>query len=174
VSEREYIDIRNATAVSIIGARIATCAQKSFDGIEPDVDDSHTENTGFPISMADNVTYLTMLSDYAHGLGLASGLAWGLKSGADDGDPASFIGQVLPRVDLGIVERPFFLTVIGAEKALFVAEYTNDTSSASAFCPQALAAQTNAALVRGSRSTGARREGADALSVSGSDAAFLQ
>jgi cysteinyl-tRNA synthetase len=148
--QEKYLDIRNATVVSVIEARIAMCKQKGFDAIEPDIDDSYTDDTGFPISMADNVAFLKTLSSYAHGLGLA----WGLKNGADGGDPAAFVGAVLPVVDFAVVEEPFFLKTIGffepafsgANKALFVAEYTNDTTSASSFCPAALAQKTNAAL----------------------------
>ena len=40
----------------------------------------------------------------------------------------------------------FHPALYNAGKAMFVAEYTNDTSSASSFCPQALADHTNAAL----------------------------
>lgn len=61
---------------------------------------------------------------------------------------------ILPHVDFAVVEEPYFLETIAdfeplfdqAGKAMFVAEYTNDTSSASSFCPQALSDHTNAAL----------------------------
>ena len=146
----KYLDITDAAVLTIIEARIAMCASKGFDGIEPDIDDSYTDDTGFSISEASDVAYLTTLSDYAH----AHGLAWGLKNGGDGGTPAKFIADMLPHVDFAVVEEPFFLATIGtfspafydAGKPLFVAEYTNDTSSATSFCPQALADHTNAAL----------------------------
>jgi hypothetical protein len=148
--DEKYLDIKNSTVVDNIKARIDMCKQKGFDGIEPDIDDSYTDSTGFTISESDNVAYLTTLSSYARSLGLA----WGLKNGGDGGAPAQFIPDVLPLVDFAVVEEPFFLKTIGlfepmfdsAGKPLFVAEYTNDTSSAGAFCPQALAAHVNAAL----------------------------
>jgi hypothetical protein len=149
-ASEKYLNINDATVLANIEARIQMCAQKGFDAIEPDIDDSYTDDTGFTISEQDNVAYLTRLSDYAHSLGLA----WGLKNGGDGGNPAQFVPDVLPIVDFAVVEEPFFLKTIGtfyptfynANKAMFVAEYTNDTSSASTFCPQALSDHVNAAL----------------------------
>jgi hypothetical protein len=146
----KYLDINDATVLQLIEARISMCAQKGFDGVEPDIDDSYTDDTGFSISEAQEIAYLTKLSDHAHGLGLA----WGLKNGGDGGDPATFITGMVPHVDFAVVEEPFYLKTIGffqpafasAGKAMFVAEYTDDTSSSAAFCPQAIAAHTNAAL----------------------------
>jgi hypothetical protein len=146
----KYLDITNATVVSVIEARIAMCSQKGFDGVEPDIDDSYTDSTGFTITEATNVAYLVTLATYAHSFGLA----WGLKNGGDGGTPAKFVADMLPYIDFAVVEEPFFLNTIGyfspalynAGKPMFVAEYTNDTSSASSFCPQALTDHTNAAL----------------------------
>jgi hypothetical protein len=146
----KYLDIGNAMVTTIIRARIDMCATKGFDGIEPDIDDSYTDDTGFTITEARNVAYIAALSDYAH----AHGLAWGLKNGGDGGTPAKFIADMIPHIDFAVVEEPFFLSTIGffspalytAGKAMFVAEYTPDTASANAFCTQALGDHTNAAL----------------------------
>jgi hypothetical protein len=64
------------------------------------------------------------------------------------------VTDVLPLADFAVVEEPYFLKTspyfvpafYNAGKALFVAEYTNDTATANSFCPQALADHTNAAL----------------------------
>ena len=48
-SSEKYVDIRNAQVVSIIKARIAMCANKGFDAIEPDIDESYGSSTGFPL-----------------------------------------------------------------------------------------------------------------------------
>jgi hypothetical protein len=148
--DEKYININSAAVVVIMKARVGMCSTKGFDGIEPDIDDSYTDGTGFTITEAQNVAYLATLSDYAHSLGIA----WGLKNGGDGGDPGTFVPDMLPHVDFAVVEEPFFLDTIGffhpllysAGKALFVAEYTNDTSSSSTFCPKAIADHTNAAL----------------------------
>lgn len=149
-AQEKYLDIGDATVVTVIEARIAMCSQKGFDGVEPDIDDSYTDDTGFSITESSNVAYLVTLSQYAHSLGLA----WGLKNGGDGGTPTKFVSDMLPHVEFAVVEEPFYLNTIGyfhpalydAGKAMFVAEYTNDTSSASSFCPTALSDHTNAAL----------------------------
>jgi hypothetical protein len=148
--DETYLDINDPAVATILRARIAMCAQKGFDGIEPDIDDSFTDDTGFTITEAQEVAYLVSLSDYAHSLGVA----WGLKNGGDGCNPPPFIAAMLPHVDFAVVEEPFFLGTIGyfqpafdaAGKAMFVAEYTDDTASSSVFCPQAIADHTNAAL----------------------------
>ncbi len=148
--DEKYVNINSSAVLVIMKARVKMCATKGFDGIEPDIDDSYTDNTGFTITEAENVSYLATLSDYAHSLGLA----WGLKNGGDGGNPGKFVPDMLPHVDFAVVEEPFFLKTIGffypvidkAGKAVFVAEYTNDTSSSSSFCLTAIADHTNAAL----------------------------
>jgi hypothetical protein len=148
--DEKYLNIDDPQVATVILARISMCAQKGFDGIEPDIDDSYTDPTGFPLTESDNIAYLTKLATYAHSLGLA----WGLKNGADGGDPATFVPAILAFADFAVVEEPFFLMTIStfepalsaAGKAMFVAEYTNDTASSSIFCAQAIADQTNAAL----------------------------
>ncbi len=146
-----YLDVNDAAVVTIVEARVAMCTQKGFDGVEPDIDDSYTDDTGFAsITEASNVAYLEKLSAYAHSLGLA----WGLKNGGDGGTPAQFVADMLSSIDFAVVEEPFYLQTIGffspalyqAGKATFVAEYTNDTSSATSFCSAALADHANAAL----------------------------
>ncbi|MBS2032691.1 MAG: endo alpha-1,4 polygalactosaminidase [Deltaproteobacteria bacterium] len=99
-----YLDITSPTVVSLIEARIDLCAQKGFDGVEPDIDDSYTDSTGFNITEAANVSYLATLSDYAHRLGLA----WGLKNGGDGGTPTQFVADMIPHVDFAVIEEPFY------------------------------------------------------------------
>jgi len=148
--DEKYININSSAVLVIMKARVAMCAQKGFDGIEPDIDDSYTDDTGFTITEAQNVAYLATLSDYAHSLGVA----WGLKNGGDGGDPSTFVPDMVPHVDFAVVEEPFFLNTIGyfypalyaAGKAMFVAEYTNDTTSSTSFCPKAIMDHTNAVL----------------------------
>ncbi len=132
-SER-YVNIEDSRVMTIIKARIAMCQSKGFDGIEPDIDDSYTANTGFPISKADNVAYNAALADYAHSIGLS----YGLKNG----DDPSFAAQMLPHVDFALVEQCFEYNTCGsyypsyanAGKAVFEVEYNIPTSS---FCATA-------------------------------------
>jgi hypothetical protein len=149
-SAEKYININSPTVLSLIENRIAMCHSKGFDAVEPDIDDSYTDSTGFTISETNEVQYLTKLSDYAHSLGLA----WSLKNGGDGGTPNQFVTDMMAHIDFAIIEEPYYLTTIpyfypalyNAGKAFFVAEYTGDTKSASSFCPAAIADHTNAAL----------------------------
>jgi hypothetical protein len=136
-----YLDIRSSAVVGVIENRIAMCAQKGFDAIEPDIDDSYTENTGFGLTMADDVAFNRTLANYAHGLGLS----YGLKNG----DDPSYAAQMLPIVDFALDEQCFQYSTCGAffpsfrnaEKAVFEVEYNIGTSS---FCPQAVSDGFNA------------------------------
>ena len=70
-SNERYIDIRNPVVVSIVKNRIKMCVDKGFDAIEPDLDESYRYNTGFPLTKANEEAFMTPLTNYAHGLGLA-------------------------------------------------------------------------------------------------------
>ena len=126
-SER-YLNIGAASTVTIIEAVIRQqCAAKGFDAVEPDIDDSYTDATGFPITEADNIRYDLALGAYAHSLGLA----WGQKNG--DNDP-EFSRALEPQADFlldeecnyyqtcGIVAPPY----VKAGKLVLDAEYTDD------------------------------------------------
>ena len=139
-SAERYLDIKDPTVVSIIEARIAMCASKGFDAIEPDIDDSYTDSTGFSISEAQNLQYDTTLAAYAHGLGLA----WGLKNGDDPG----FAAAMEPVADFALDEQchqydtcSSFDSFAAAGKAVLEVEYS---LSPSQFCPAANAADEDA------------------------------
>lgn len=131
-----YVDIRSPLVVRIVEARIAMCAAKHFDAIEPDIDDSYADPTGFPITMDENVRYDITLADFAHSLGLSFGLK--------NGDNPAFASQLLPHVDFALDEQcfqystcnAFFPSFRDAGKAVLEVEYSIATSS---FCPQAIA-----------------------------------
>jgi hypothetical protein len=70
-----WLDIRRWDVLGpIMTARFRTCKDKGFDAVEPDNIDGYTQNSGFPLSAADQVTYNRRLADVAHSLGLAIGL----------------------------------------------------------------------------------------------------
>ncbi len=127
----QYININASSAVSIIESMIRQqCAAKGFDGVEPDIDDSYTDSTGFGITEQDNIRYDRTLGAYAHSLGLA----WGQKNGDND---AAFSGSLEPTTDFlldeecnfyhtcGIVATPY----VRAGKLVLNAEYTDDWGS---------------------------------------------
>jgi hypothetical protein len=123
-----YLNINAPSTLSIIEAMIKQqCAAKGFDAVEPDIDDSYTDDTGFNITEADNIRYDQALGAYAHSLGLA----WGQKNG--DNDP-QFSEALEPTTDFlldeecnyyqtcAIVAAPY----VQAGKLVLDAEYTDD------------------------------------------------
>ena len=73
--DERWLDIRRLdTLRPLMAARLDLCRDKGFDGVEPDWLDSHTQDTGFPITVADQLRYNRMLADMAHERGLAIGL----------------------------------------------------------------------------------------------------
>ena len=137
-----YLNIKAASTVPIIESMIRQqCAAKGFDAVEPDIDDSYTDSTGFPITEAQNEAYDRTLAAYAHHLGLA----WGQKNG--DNDPA-FSAALEPTTDFLLTEECSYYQTCGivtppyvrAGKLVLDAEYTDDWGSDAAadlghFCP---------------------------------------
>lgn len=74
------------TLRQIMTARLDLAQSKGCDGIEPDLDDLHTYNTGFTITQANQVTYNSFLIQAAH----ARGMSLGLKNGPDTAGAGSF------------------------------------------------------------------------------------
>jgi hypothetical protein len=123
-----YLNINAPSTLRIIKSMILRqCADKGFDAVEPDIDDSYTDSTGFRITEAENIRYDKTLGAYAHGLGLA----WGQKNG--DQDPA-FSAALEPTTDFLLDEEcNFYQTCaivtppyLKAGKLVLNAEYTND------------------------------------------------
>ncbi len=149
-ADERFLDIRagksySATVRSLMKARILSMAKKGFDGIEPDLDDTGANvsgcvgengDTGFCISLADNIAYNAELAAYAHSLGLS----WGQKNGG--GDPAFTAAELSTvKADWALVEEcnaygncSTYLPYIKAGKAVFSVEYTSDTTKISRYC----------------------------------------
>jgi len=137
-----YLNITAPSTVSIIESMIKQqCAGKGFDAVEPDIDDSYTDNTGFGTTEAQNETYDKTLAAYAHSLGLA----WGQKNGDND---AAFAKALEPTTDFLLTEEcNYYKTCsivtppyVNAGKMVLNIEYTNDWGSNAAkdlqsFCP---------------------------------------
>jgi hypothetical protein len=148
-----YLNINAPSALRIIEAMIKQqCAAKGFDAVEPDIDDSYTDSTGFSITEQENIKFDRTLGAYAHSLGLA----WGQKNG--DNDP-EFSQALEPTTDFlldeecnyyqtcGIVTPPY----VRAGKLVLNAEYTDDwgsnvTADLSRFCPADVAGRIDGIL----------------------------
>ena len=132
-----YVDIRSPLLRPIIEARLDLCKAKGFDGIEPDIDDSYTENTGFPLTRQDQITFNTWLAGAAH----ARGLAIMLKNGPGIAtELASVFDMALSEQCFQYSECGVYSAFINLGKPVFNVEYSLATS---AFCSQANAMNFN-------------------------------
>jgi hypothetical protein len=137
-----YININAAATVRILESMIRQqCAAKGFDAVEPDIGDSYTDRTSYPISLAQNAAFDNKLGAYAHSLGLA----WGQKNGDDN---SAFSKAQEPTADFLLTEECNYYgscpgvvaPYVQAGKLVLNAEYTDDWGSNTAtvlrkFCP---------------------------------------
>jgi Glycoside-hydrolase family GH114 len=136
--DERYLDINRPSVVTLIEKRIQMCAQREFDAVEPDIDDSYSDATGFAISEAANLTYDATLARYAHSLGLGFALK--------NGDANGFARLMLPRVDFVVDEQCIQYDTCGAFEpayrnahlAVLEAEYVDGGGPSPArYCPAA-------------------------------------
>ncbi len=107
-----WLDVRKTSVLMpIMAARMDVCKQKGFDAIDPDNTDGWSQQTGFPITKADQVTYQRALSDAAH----ARGLAVGLKNDVEQ------LPQMAALVDFAVNEECNAYGECGAYKAFLAA-----------------------------------------------------
>ncbi len=134
----KWLDIRQIDLLApIMRARMDMCAEKGFDGIEPDNIDLHWADTGFNITYEDQLAYNIWLSEEAH----QRGLVIGLKNDEEQ------VKDLLPYFDFALTEDCFdggwceeFHPFIEANKPVFAAEYTDTTNYddfIAQICPQA-------------------------------------
>jgi hypothetical protein len=153
-----WLDIRQLELLApIMHARLDLCQAKGFDGIEPDNIDGYANDTGFPLTYQDQLSYNIWLAREAH----ARGLSIGLKN--DDEQ----VADLLTHFDWAITEDCFaeewcteMERFIAAGKAVFAAEYTDQMMAnqfLSQVCPQAEAMDLSAILK--DRHLGAQRWG---------------
>jgi glycosyl hydrolase family 114 len=131
----QWLDVRRLDVLGpILGRRLDLCKEKGFDAVEPDNIDGYANDSGFPLTAADQLRFNRFLADAAHARGLSIGLKNDLEQAA----------ALQPSFDWALNEqcfqydecdslRPFAL----AGKAVFIAEYELAVGS---FCPQAQAA----------------------------------
>ncbi|MEO6122963.1 MAG: endo alpha-1,4 polygalactosaminidase [Ilumatobacteraceae bacterium] len=140
--DERYVDIRSPEVLRIVLNRVQMCADKGFDAVEPDLDDTYAQDTGFPLSMADSVAFNSAVADRAHRLGMAIGLK--------NGDDPEFVSAMEPVVDFALVEQCFeygtcdaFAIFVDVGKPVFAVEYELQPDE---FCNSADALGFNAVL----------------------------
>lgn len=139
-----WLDIRQIdTLAPLMTARLDLCAEKGFDGVDPDNLDGYTNTTGFGLTYADQLAYNRWLADAAH----AHGLGIGLKNDPDQ------VGELEDSFDWATVESCFnegwcaqYSPFIEAGKPVFAIEYTDSGTSLPDFCDQATVLSIDALL----------------------------
>jgi len=147
--QEKFVNITSPSTVSIIEAMIKQqCADKGFDAVETDLDETYNNNegtTGFgTFTQGQEQTYLVTLADYMYSLGLG----WIAKNLDDTGD--NFATIMEPLAD-GIVSEQCnqygtcgqLSSYLANNKAVFNAEYNLTTG---AFCASDNAMGINGAL----------------------------
>ena len=131
----KWLDIRQIDQLSsIMQARLDLAITKQCDGVEPDNVDGYSNDSGFPLTAADQLTYNIWLADQAHNRNLSIGL----KNDLDQ------IITLEPHFDWALNEQCFqynecdlLLPFIQANKSIFGVEYEEEGANPNDFCPQA-------------------------------------
>jgi hypothetical protein len=131
----KWLDIRQIDKLApILRPRLDLCAEKGFDGVEPDNVEIIGNDSGFPITYADQLTFAIWLANEAH----VRGLAIGLKNAPD------MAADVLPYFDFSVLEDCFVYgwcadlrAFIDAGKLVFAIEYTDMGVDFKAACAEA-------------------------------------
>jgi hypothetical protein len=109
------------------------CRSKGFDGIELDNVDGYSNDTGFPLTAADQLRYNRALADAAH----ARGLSVGLKNDLDQvTDLVSAFDWALDEECFQYSECNLLVPFVQAGKAVFNVEYSLPPATV---CPEAKA-----------------------------------
>jgi hypothetical protein len=136
-----WLDVRAlSTLEPIMSARFAMCREKGFDAVEPDNIDGYSNNTGFPLTAQQQLTYNEWIAGEAHSLGLA---VFQKNDGEQTGQLQSHFDGALNEQCNQYSECASFQPYLAAGKPVLNAEYGLSTSS---FC-----AADNAAGIMGAR-----------------------
>ncbi|MEA3325933.1 MAG: endo alpha-1,4 polygalactosaminidase [Chloroflexota bacterium] len=139
-----WLDIRQIEALKpILTARLDLCAEKGFDGVDPDNLDGYMNQTGFPLTYEDQLNFNRWLAAEAH----QRHLAIGLKN-----DPDQAINLVMD-FDWITTESCFcegwcemIEPFIQAGKPVFAIEYTDEGAQFNKYCGTRLAKTINPIL----------------------------
>ncbi|MGE3286622.1 MAG: endo alpha-1,4 polygalactosaminidase [Pseudonocardia sp.] len=122
--DERWLDIRRLDVLEpFLAARFDLCRDKSFHGVEPDNVDGYTNDTGFPLTAADQLAFNRMLARLAH----ERGLTVGLKNDLDQvdelvGDFDFAVNESCAEYDECTALRPF----VEAGKPVLHVEYDLD------------------------------------------------
>ena len=148
-----WIDVRRTDALMpIMNARLDQAQSKGCQGIEPDLDDSYTQDSGFSLTQSDSVAYLSQLVQAAH----ARSMSMGLKNG-----PA-MAAAMAPLADWALNEEcnqfaecDVYKAFIVLNKAVFQVEFMLNGTTTLQFCPADNTANFDGLLKQSSQTLGA-------------------
>lgn len=139
-----WLDIRNIAVLEpIMKARIEMCANKGFDAVEFDNVDGYSNNSGFPLTAANQINYNTKLAQWAHEQGMAAALK----------NAVELVPQLWREFDFAINEScnryqecsAYSTHFIANNKAVFQVEYPESYSfDVAQFCENMNGANINA------------------------------
>jgi len=123
-----WVDVRAPKLLGpVLSKRFDMCRDKGFDAVEPDIMDGYANDTGFPISAADQLAFNRYVARLAHDRGLSVAL----KNDVDQ------VGQLAADFDFSVDEECFqyqecdrLSPFVSAGKAVLHVEYASGT----AFC----------------------------------------
>lgn len=81
--DERWLDVRSSRVLAVMEERIALAAARGCDGVDPDNVDGFANETGFPLTAADQLHYNKALAQAAHARGLAVGLKNDLEQVSD-------------------------------------------------------------------------------------------
>jgi hypothetical protein len=124
-----WVDIREPGVMEVMTSRLALAQSKGCDAVDADDVDGRSNNPGFPISAADQRSFVMQLSAAAH----ARGLAFGLKNALED------LPALMDAADFAVNEECFaydecaaLSPLVAAGKAVFQIEYAEGSLQARA------------------------------------------
>ncbi len=134
-----WLDVRDPIVRDVLAARLDLAVDKGCDGVEPDNVDGYSNDSGFPLSGADQLDFNQWLAEQSH----VRGLSVGLKNDLEQ------VETLLPHFDWSLDEEcvtydecDMLMPFIEAGKPVFHVEYVDDPADgpalAAAICPDAL------------------------------------
>ncbi|TQS45634.1 endo alpha-1,4 polygalactosaminidase [Cryptosporangium phraense] len=119
-----WLDVRRWESLEpIMSARFDMCRTKGFDAIEPDNVDGFANDSGFPLTSADQLTYNRRIAALAHSRGLSIGLKNDLEQVPDLVNDFQFaVNEECLAYDECSELKPF----VDAGKAVFHVEYSDE------------------------------------------------
>lgn len=121
-----WLDIRQTSILEpIMASRLDLCKKKGFDGVDPDNLDGYQNNTGFPLTYAEQLTYDSWVAKAAHDRGLT----------ADQKGDNGQVKDLVKVFDFAVVEQCFaqgwchqFDVYTKANRLVVDVEYYHDPS----------------------------------------------